>query len=143
MSASNLSGVDRYLYVAEPPATYMVRPALVIDCSVLSAFMFDEETRDKALALMAGKTLHAPYLLDHEIVSVALKKERLGWSLDSVPVEDILAIELYSASGDATHTLERGWPSNAPCGDALNAGTVPENRTNSSGIAKWAVIWVK
>ena len=84
MSASNLSGVDQYLYVAEPPATYLVRPALVIDCSVLSAFMFDEETRDEALAMMAGKTLHAPYLLDHEIVSVALKKERLGWSMDSI-----------------------------------------------------------
>ena len=69
----------QFLYVAEPPAAYLVRPPLVVDCSVLSDALFEEETRDQALGLMTGKTLRAPYLLDHEIISAALKKNRLGW----------------------------------------------------------------
>ncbi len=72
------------LYLAEPPASYLVRPALVVDCSVLSSAIFGEETRLQAIQLMAGKTLHAPYLLDHEIVSVALKKARMGWPVDAI-----------------------------------------------------------
>ncbi len=67
------------LHLAEPPPAYLVRPALVVDCSVLSASLFQEETRDIALDVLFGKSLHAPYLLDHEVVSVALKKARLGW----------------------------------------------------------------
>jgi predicted nucleic acid-binding protein len=67
------------LHLAEPPSAYLVRPSLVVDCSVLSATIFQEETRDVALGMLSGKTLHAPHLLDHEVVSVALKKARLGW----------------------------------------------------------------
>jgi predicted nucleic acid-binding protein len=51
----------------------------VLDCSVLSAVLFQEETRHDALRSIAGKTLHAPVLLSSEIVSVALKKRRGGW----------------------------------------------------------------
>jgi predicted nucleic acid-binding protein len=69
----------RVLHLAEPPTAYLYRPALVVDCSVLSAVLFEEETRDDALRLLAGKSLHAPSVLDHEIVSVALKKGRGGW----------------------------------------------------------------
>ena len=69
----------RALHLAEPPASYLVRPALVVDSSVLCAVLFEEETRDDALKLLAGKSLHAPLLLDCEIVSVALKKGRGGW----------------------------------------------------------------
>ena len=78
LSPAPASSPLQFLYVAEPPAAYLVRPPLVVDCSVLSAALFEEETRDQALGLMTGKTLHAPYLLDHEIISVALKKGRLG-----------------------------------------------------------------
>lgn len=63
-------------YVAEPPAAFNVRPPIVVDCSALSAVLFDEPARDEALARLVGRSLHAPHLLDHEIVSVALKKGR-------------------------------------------------------------------
>ncbi|RYF39796.1 MAG: PIN domain-containing protein [Comamonadaceae bacterium] len=74
-----MSGSAQALYLAEPPPGYLLRPSLVIDCSVLSAALFQEETRDEAVRMMSGRTLHAPYLLDHEIISVGLKKSRLGW----------------------------------------------------------------
>jgi predicted nucleic acid-binding protein len=51
---------------------------MVIDCSVLSAVLFEEETREAAGQLLSGKTLHAPLLLDSEIVRVAAKKKRAG-----------------------------------------------------------------
>jgi predicted nucleic acid-binding protein len=66
------------LHVAEPPPAYLARPPVVIDCSVLSAVLFEEETRSEALRALTGKTLHAPLLLDSEIVSVAAKKNRAG-----------------------------------------------------------------
>lgn len=66
------------LHVAEPPAAYLGRPPIVVDCSVLSAALFEEETRTEALRILAGKALHAPLLMDSEIVSVAGKKHRAG-----------------------------------------------------------------
>lgn len=66
------------LHVAEPPAGYLGRPPIVVDCSVLSAALFEEETRQAAWQALAGKTLHAPLLLDSEIVSVGIKKQRAG-----------------------------------------------------------------
>ena len=71
-------------YVAEPPAVYLVRPPLVVDCSVVSAVLFDEAARDEALLRLGGKTLHAPHLLVHEIASVALKKSKLGWNAAAI-----------------------------------------------------------
>jgi len=67
------------VFVAEPPAAYLPRPPMVVDCSALSAVLFDEPARDEALARLAGRSLLAPSLLDHEIVGVALKKRRQGW----------------------------------------------------------------
>jgi predicted nucleic acid-binding protein len=52
---------------------------MVVDCSVLSAVLFEEDSRTEALRIIAGKTLHAPLLLDTEMASVALKKTRGGW----------------------------------------------------------------
>jgi predicted nucleic acid-binding protein len=72
------------LYVAEPPATLWARPPLVTDCSVLAAFLFEEETRDEAWAQLKGHALHAPALLDIEIASVALKKLAHGCPADVV-----------------------------------------------------------
>jgi hypothetical protein len=70
----------RQALIAEPPSAYLSRPPLVVDCSVLSALPhFEEPARDEALRRLSGKTLHAPSLLDHEIVSVALKKRKSGW----------------------------------------------------------------
>lgn len=72
------------LYVAEPPASYLVRTPLVVDCSVLVAVLFEEETYERAVELISGKTLFAPSLLSHEIVNVALKKRRLGLAADDI-----------------------------------------------------------
>jgi len=57
---------------------------MVVDCSVLSAVLFQEDTREDALSIMAGRTLHAPFLLGSEMASVALKKSRAGWPETSV-----------------------------------------------------------
>jgi predicted nucleic acid-binding protein len=73
------SAADRpVLHVAEPPPAFLGRPPIVVDCSVLSAALFEEETRVDALRTLIGKSLHAPLLLDIEIVSVATKKTRAG-----------------------------------------------------------------
>lgn len=64
------------LHVAEPKAAYLQRPPLVTDASVIAAALFGEGGRDEAVALLHGRTLHAPHLLDYEIASVSLKKLR-------------------------------------------------------------------
>jgi len=74
----------RKLHVAEPPAAYLVRPPMVVDSSAICAVLFDEAERAAAAAQLAGRTLYAPYLLDHEVISVALKKRRLQWPADSL-----------------------------------------------------------
>jgi predicted nucleic acid-binding protein len=97
------------LHVADPPAAYLFRPALVVDCSVVSSAIFNEEARLQAIQLMSGKTLHAPSLLDHEIVSVALRKSRMGWPAHAV--SDALAdfavqdIEIHSTQAHAQYEL--------------------------------------
>src|SRR5687767_10244781 len=69
------SGTSRIrLRIAEPQSAYLSRPALVADASVIAAALFGEDGRGEALALLHGRTLHAPYLLDVEIASVGLKK---------------------------------------------------------------------
>ena len=69
-----MSSAPPQLYVAEPPASYLVLPPLVVDCSVMVAAMFEEPARDQAIALMNGKLLFAPDLLVHELVNVAARK---------------------------------------------------------------------
>jgi predicted nucleic acid-binding protein len=80
------------LIVAEPPAAYLVRPPLVVDCSVLGALLFAEPMRDEALRQMAGHALHAPTLLDHEFASVAIKKKQHDWPAASIDA----ALESYA-----------------------------------------------
>jgi len=62
------------LIVAEPSGRYANKPPLVVDCSVLAAVLFDEPTCNEALLAMTGKALFAPDLINHELLSVALKK---------------------------------------------------------------------
>jgi predicted nucleic acid-binding protein len=64
------------LFVAEPPAVYLARPALVVDASLLAACIFGEEERDAAEVRLRGCTLHAPGLLDYELTNVAVTKLR-------------------------------------------------------------------
>ena len=66
-------------FTAEPPPGYAHRPPMVVDGTALGAVLFDEPARDAALARLIGRTLHAPYLLDHEIVTVALHKRAKDW----------------------------------------------------------------
>lgn len=97
------------VYLAEPPVSYLIRPPLVIDCSVFCAAIFNEETRLQAMQIMSGKKLNAPYLLDHEVVNVALKKARLGWPAHSVTaaLADYMVqdIQMHETDVQAQHAL--------------------------------------
>ncbi len=79
----------RRVFVAEPPAIYLQRPPLVVDSSLLCALLFDEPERADAEQRLSGKHLLAPRLLDHEVVNVAVKKQRLG--MPAAAVERALA----------------------------------------------------
>jgi hypothetical protein len=65
-----MSGTVRYLFVAEPPAQYLLHPPLVVNCSTLASMVFSEPWREQALQRIDGLSLNAPYLLDIEITSV-------------------------------------------------------------------------
>lgn len=67
------------LYVAEPASHYERRPRLVVDASLLSAIVFTESTAAQAAALLEGRTLCAPTLVDLELANVAMNKVRRGW----------------------------------------------------------------
>ena len=70
---------NQVLYVAEPPAQYLARPPVVVDCSALAGLLFHEEWEALAAEKIHGRTLHAPFLLEIEIASVALKKQLKGF----------------------------------------------------------------
>ncbi len=73
-----MSAGGRPIYIAEPPLHYQNRPPLVVDCSLVCALLFDEPDRLDAQARLAGRRLMAPQLLDHEVVNVAVQKQRRG-----------------------------------------------------------------
>ncbi len=66
--------MSRELFVAEPVKTFSTLTPIVVDCSILAAILFNEPSQSEALKLLSGKSLHAPNLIDHEIISVAVKK---------------------------------------------------------------------
>jgi len=66
------------LHVAEPPAQYLPRPPMVVDCSALAGVLFQEPWMDQALQRLSAHRLYAPHLLQVEICSVAVKKARRG-----------------------------------------------------------------
>ena len=72
------------LYLAEPPAASLARSALVVDCSVPAALLFEAASRHEALARLCGRTSHAPTPIDHEIASVGLEKHAQGWPAESI-----------------------------------------------------------
>ncbi len=73
-----MSDTGPTLYMAEPSVSYFVLPPLVVDCSILASLLFEETTQEQAALRIDGKTLHAPKLLQFEMVSVALKKHKAG-----------------------------------------------------------------
>lgn len=64
------------LCVAEPPALYLMRPPLVVDCSALAGIVFQESWQQQAQQSMTGRTLHAPNLLP-------MTPPTSGWRLSS------------------------------------------------------------
>jgi predicted nucleic acid-binding protein len=66
------------LMVIEPRGRYARRAPVVVDASVIAAALFDEPTRVEASEALEGTEAHAPDLLDHELVNVALKKQSAG-----------------------------------------------------------------
>lgn len=88
--------------IAEPAGRYARRPPLVADCSVLASVLFDEPDREAAAATLRGHELFAPDLVDHEFVSVAVKKSRQG--LDDVVAQglaDLKRLQLTRCAVDA------------------------------------------
>ena len=71
-----MTAAPRVLHIAEPPAAYLVRRPLVVDCSVISGLVFNEHWQALASERVADRALHAPYLLQAEMASVAAKKSR-------------------------------------------------------------------
>jgi predicted nucleic acid-binding protein len=76
--SSAASSPQRALYVAEPPAQYLARPPVVVDCSALAGMLFEEPWQAQAAEKLHGRSLNAPHLLQTEIISVALKKHKQG-----------------------------------------------------------------
>lgn len=93
----------RTLHVAEPPAAYLPRPPIVVDCSAICGILFDEPWRAQAMERLSGKTLYAPYLLHHEVVSVTLKKQRQNWSRESIAsaLDDYIQYQIELRDTDA------------------------------------------
>ncbi len=94
-----MSELRRTLYVAEPPAHYLVRPPVVVDASLLCAVIFDEAERLDAQAQLAGRQLWAPRLLDQEVLNVAVKKHRRGLAAEVVQraLQDFLDYQIDMA----------------------------------------------
>jgi len=89
--------MSQRLHVAEPPARYLSRPALVVDCSVLAGLVFREHWYDAAQSQIDGRAPHAPHLLIYEIANVALKKHRRGeaHALQGLADALVLDVELH------------------------------------------------
>lgn len=90
------------LHIAEPPAQYLVRQALVVDCSCLAGFVFGEPWKEQARQQLDGRALHAPHLLHTEIASVAIKKLRRGEAHASDGLAAAVAMEIQLHPINAT-----------------------------------------
>lgn len=66
------------LIVAEPLPAFRVCLPLTVDCSVLAAVVFAEPRAGESTAMIADRELHAPALIDYEIVNVAARKASAG-----------------------------------------------------------------
>lgn len=95
------------LHIAEPPPQYVLRPALVVDCSCLAGFVFGEAWKEQARQQLDGRTLHAPHLLHSEIASVAVKKLRRGeaHASEGLAQAAVIEIELHPINAPAVAAL--------------------------------------
>ena len=90
------------LYVAEPNPRYLTRPPLVVDCSLLAALHFNEPERGAAEQRLAQHALHAPKLLDHEMVQVGLTKLKRG----EAPIAVLEGLTDYRAQAIQLHDTD-------------------------------------
>lgn len=91
------------LHVAEPPAAYARRPRIVADATVLAAAVFGEDEQHQAVALLRGRALTAPHLVDYEMTSVALKKLRR----ERQPEDAVAAsLDAYAALAIERHAVD-------------------------------------
>lgn len=103
-----MSALERTLFIAEPPAQYLVLPPVVVDCSTLAGLVFEEHWHQQALDRIQGKTLHAPFLLQVEMTSVAAKKHKLGrpeLAVDGLAQFKVMNIKLYQVDPVGTLSL--------------------------------------
>lgn len=100
---------QRTLLVAEPASVWLARPALVVDCSVIVAALFDEADAEAASLALAGHALHAPALLPFEFANVARSKSRSGAPAQRVQQAlqtfGDLRVELHPAAAVDLHAL--------------------------------------
>ena len=65
-----------------------------------------------------------------------------GWGFDGIPPEQIATVELYTITGDETHTLAQEWPHGATCG-RTGGVSAPMSPFNRRSIVQYAVVWLK
>ena len=95
------------LLIIEPRGRYARLVPAVVDASVVAATLFDETNAREAMAAMDGMELHAPDLLDHELVSVALKKARNGFEAPARRgLSDLSRLEILRHPVDASLQCE-------------------------------------
>lgn len=64
---------------------------------------------------------------------------RFGFSVDVIPLDQVEAVELYTANGDASGTLVKLWPRNVACAPSIRSAA-----GGSAGTAaKYVVVWLR
>ena len=71
-----MSATGSTLFVAEPPAHYLIQPPVVVDCSTLAGLIFHEPLHALALDGLRGPALRAAALLRSEPARSPGKKHR-------------------------------------------------------------------
>ena len=93
----------RTLHVAEPSAAYARRPRIVDDATVLAAVIFGEDEQRQAVALLRGRALAVPHLVDYEMTNVALNKLRR----ERLPIDSVRSsLDTYSALSMERHAVD-------------------------------------
>ena len=65
-------------------------------------------------------------------------RPRAGVSIKAVDPASVEAVEVYSASGEASGTLARTWPRGMPCGDTGIGRTAP-----GTDLVRWVSVWTR
>jgi len=98
----------RTIYLAEPPASYLSWPPLVVDSSAVCAILYLESNCEDARQRMDQRRLHAPELITYEVTNVALKKAARGagsLALDGVERYARFPLQLHGIDAAAVARL--------------------------------------